>query len=217
MSWQRDAVDILTQVLGDDLNGGKVIVTTPNQLGLLDPVSIGGWFGPTVYDIVGADDRDCVVVVTESHWSSWCDLIGIACHEASHWLDSGRQPLQRASVIREIVAQDPATQAKVDLLFRMMASASIDRPTPQDRPPWADHGADWVRCCSILAHRVGLIAESIRPRHLRFGEPYYRPPYAEFEWMALLDDEIRLPGAIRAIVDSEAPQRFREHFSYATS
>jgi len=217
MTWQADAVNILTEVLADDLNGGRVIVTTPAEIGLTDPTAIGGWWSPTVYDCLGAEDRDCVVVVCENLWPTWVERIGVALHEASHWLDLGRKPLQRSKAIREIVPQDTDTQSRVDLLFRMIAAAQVSQLDPVGVPRWYGHGSDFVRCAAILAHRAGLIAESIRPRHLRFGNQYFPAPYGENAWLTLLGEEVCLQGGIRSIIAQEAPQRFREHFSYATT
>jgi hypothetical protein len=216
MNWQRDATDILEQVLAADLNGGKVIVTTPAEIGLADPPTIGGWFSGAVYDIVGADDRDCVLVVAESHWHSWLDRVGVALHEASHWLDVGRQPIIRSQQIRQLVPQDPASQAQIDVLFRVIAAVQLEQAEPIAVPRWYGHGADFVRCAAMVAHRAGQIAEAIRPRHLRFGEQYFPAPYRENEWMALLADEIRLPGPIRQIIAQRPAERFTEHFGYAT-
>lgn len=207
MDWKQAAAALIREVAADDLTDGGIAIVEPGELGLTLPDAVGGLHSSRVYELTGCDPRGFACVVQADRFDTDVERIGAVLHELVHRIETGPFEIT-VDTDAEVVTE------RESLLLQLLLLAGRDRVRSRKLKPWHQHGHNFVRCGAILAHRAGLLAESIRPRHLRFSTDYTGVP--ESSWTAVLAAEIERGGAIGSIIGSKPPQRFVEAWASVT-
>lgn len=217
MDWRQAAAELIKAIAADDLTAHEVRIFEPQELGIIAPVGIGGWFGLASYTLANCDPAAVALLVVDgSKFDTDLERVGAVAHEFCHWLDFGRWLVRPSKALRPRTARE---RDLLELKSRLLAAIAVrdleaTPDTGSDVPRWDGHGHRFVRAAAVLAYRVGQVCEAIRPTHLRFSTDYTGIP--ESSWLTVLGDEVTLPGAIGAIIDSKPPQRFVEAWRSVT-
>jgi hypothetical protein len=147
------------------------------------------------------------VVCVDRIPATFRDVAGVVLHEAAHFLTF---PAKRTEDYSSELAEWSTLLAKAVPLINADTDARRD-----SEPPWFQHEQDFIRAACHLAHRAGLILESIRPSHLCYDRYY---GVTEQTWMASLERELKSMEriSIREVLTVDPPSDFRELHSYLT-
>jgi hypothetical protein len=209
MDWRQAAAEIIREIAVEDLQGHDLRILEPQELGVLAPPGVGGWFGLASYELAGCDPADvALLVVDPAGFTNDIERIGAALHEFAHWLDWGRDLVKPEKVLGPRSARH---RELLELRSRLLAALAIREmeATPaadSDVPRWEGHEQRFVLAAAVLSHRAGEIIEAVRPRHLKFSSDY--TGVTEGSWLSVLGDTVTRSGAIGDILDAEHPAAF---------
>lgn len=154
--------------------------------------------------------RGFATVVVDSELPKSQDWLGAVLHELAHHLThstSDRLLHLEPTLVEQVAAIElKFLENTVTLNNRRLKSV-----------PWESHGPEFVRAACHVAHRANREIQCVRPRHLRFSEPYYGPGLNENTMMGMLEPELGSKKSIREILQTEPPKLFAEIMEMATT
>ena len=218
MSWIHSSEQLIQEIAGDDmvdqacylvpfawvreheprLRGGSCAAWTSPLADLLLHKWLSNnnrWHGRGFATIIHGDQLQTVQA-----------FAGAVLHEFGHYLTF--------DVPQEVSELDHTSERVLSWVPLSWAELSPVAVDPRPLPRWHEHGADFVRACCHLAHRVESVLGSVRPHHIRFVRAYYLG-FSEGNFMEALSSELDRGGSIRSILRTNAPDEFTELWNYA--
>ena len=195
MNWPSDCESFLREIAPEDL-AGVAIAIEPATNELPDSVL-------AICDDSGVGFR-CLVRIGEIKTVQ--QLVGVVLHEFAHYLDNPQKKRKPTT---------PRTQVEIET-DKLQLALAMDWFKAGLVPTWLGHEERFVRACATLWFRANQRMESLRPKHLVFGERYYPVHFTENAWIQSLSDELGYRGSIRQLLDTSPPERFSRLYSLAT-